>query len=203
MGFDEASDFYSAKLLDLLLHDVKDYTEELSQIIKGKSVAVIGAGPNLEEVKKVDEEVIISADGATNYLVYREIIPDIIVTDLDGITVFPKDSIYVVLAHGNNVELIKEKVPILKSRKIIGTTQVFPFGRLKLFGGFTDGDRAVVLASIFGARKVSLYGMDFDSGLVGKYSKPYYEKSLPASWLKKNKLKIAKWVIEEVFSKSL
>jgi uncharacterized Rossmann fold enzyme len=204
LGFREEEDYYSAVLLDqLLANNYEDYTEELRNLIRGKTVAVVGAGPNLEQVEYLNEDVIISSDGATNYLVSKGIKPDVIVTDLDGISVYPKNSIYVVLAHGNNTEYLVSKFPFISGRKLIGTCQVFPFGRLKLFGGFTDGDRAVVLASLFQAKAIRLYGMDFDSGVVGKYSKPYYENNLPASWIKKNKLKIAKHVIEEVFNKTL
>ncbi|BCU69539.1 hypothetical protein KN1_08360 [Stygiolobus caldivivus] len=186
-----------------MLSGVDDYTEDLAITIKGKKVAVVGAGPNLEDVRDIDADVIISADGATNYLVSRGIEPDVIVTDLDGLTVYPYRPLYVILAHGNNIDMLKEKVHHLRDKKVIGTSQVFPFGRLKLFGGFTDGDRGVVLASVFGAKSIVTYGMDFDSGVVGKYSKPYYKNNLPASWTKRNKLKIAKYIIEGVFSKTL
>ena len=53
----------------------------------------------------------------------------------------------------------------------IGTTQIDPsdFKNLYNFGGFTDGDRAVFLASHFKAKKIFLIGFDFD-GKMGKYS---------------------------------
>ncbi|MDT7875254.1 MAG: 6-hydroxymethylpterin diphosphokinase MptE-like protein [Sulfolobaceae archaeon] len=162
-------------------------------------MAVVGAGPNLENVKEIDADTIISADGATNYLVQIGIEPDIIVTDLDGITRFPKNSIYVVLAHGDNIHLLPK---VKEMRRVIGTCQVMPFGKLKLFGGFTDGDRGVVLAKYFNADKITLEGMDFDSGIVGKYSKPYYKQNSYADWKKKNKLQIAKYIINLVSSKS-
>jgi len=170
------------------------------EIIKGKKVAVIGAGPSLEQIKEIDADVIISADGATNYLYRIGIIPDIVVTDLDGINVFPQEPIYVIHAHGNNIGKL-DKVNNMK--KIIGTCQVYPFGKLHLFGGFTDGDRGVVIAKIFGAKEIKLYGMDFDSNYIGKYSKPPYKYDLPMTWVKRNKLKIAKHIIEQVLRKDL
>lgn len=175
-------------------------TDELAEIIQNRKVAVVGAGPSLENVKEIDADVIISADGATNYLNEIGIIPDIIVTDLDGLTVFPASPIYIVLAHGDNIDKLY-KVNYMK--KVIGTCQVFPFGKLHIFGGFTDGDRGVVLAKLFGAKKIVLFGMDFDSDYVGKYSKPIYKKNLPLSLVKRNKLKIAKYITELFLRKDL
>jgi len=180
------------------IKDDEEVTE--MEIIKGKKVAVVGAGPTLEQIREIDADIIISADGATNYLYKIGITPDIIVTDLDGIAVYPQNSIYIVHAHGNNIDKL-DKVNNMK--KIIGTCQVYPFGKLHLFGGFTDGDRGVVLAKMFGAKDIILYGMDFDSNYIGRYSKPPYKNNLPISWVKRNKLKIAKYIIELILRKDL
>jgi len=195
-GFPFSKDYYSASLLNLMIRE--DLTREL-EIIRGKDVAVVGAGPSLVDHREFEGEVMISADGATNYLLSLGIVPDVIVTDLDGITQFP-DSLYVVHAHGDNYHLL-HKVSELK--RVVGTTQVPPFGRLKLFGGFTDGDRAVVLARAFGARRIRLYGMDLDSPMVGRYSKPWLSSDSPASRLKRLKLRVAKDIINEVIGKDL
>lgn len=178
-----------------------DYTYLLEDTIKNKTIAVIGAGPSLAKLKKgdVDADVIIAADGATNYLVEIGIIPDIIVTDLDGIIRFP-DSIYVVLAHGDNIQHLNK---VTKMRKVIGTCQVSPFGRLKVLGGFTDGDRGVVLAKKFGARKIILYAMDLDSNYIGRFSKPWLSSDVPISTIKREKLKIAKLIINSVLQQNL
>ncbi|WP_338603532.1 6-hydroxymethylpterin diphosphokinase MptE-like protein [Sulfolobus tengchongensis] len=195
LGFNERDDYISASILNYM---VRDYDEsELRDLIKGREVAIIGAGPNLININKIEEEIIIASDGATNYLVNIGIIPDVIVTDLDGIQVFPRQAIYVVLAHGDNIELL---IKVKELDKVIPTVQVLPFGRLKLYGGFTDGDRAVVLAKYMGARKIKLYAMDFDSGLVGRFSKPYYQKDVPASMIKRKKLEIARMIIEQVLN---
>jgi uncharacterized Rossmann fold enzyme len=172
---------------------------DLLNIINGKEVAVVGAGPTLEKIDEIHEKIIISADGATNYLVSKGIIPDIIVTDLDGIDTFP-NAIYVVHAHGNNINLLYK---VYNMQKVIGTGQVFPFGKINLFGGFTDGDRAVIIAKKFGASNIILYGMDFDSNLIGKFSKPYFTSDMPISWLKRNKLKIAKEIVKLTLEQNL
>jgi hypothetical protein len=44
----------------------------------------------------------------------------------------------------------------------VGTTQSVPFDRIYNFGGFTDGDRAALIAKKFGARKIRLYGFNFE-----------------------------------------
>lgn len=192
LRFSYAKDYYSAQILNQLISE--DYTYLLEEI-KGKKVAVVGAGPSLTHIKEIDADIVISADGATNYLVKRGIIPDIIVTDLDGIEVYPEKSIYVVLAHGDNIDKMQK---IRRMKYVIGTCQVMPFGRLRLFGGFTDGDRAVILAKKFNAKKILLYAMDFDSDYAGKFSKPWYDTDVPISWLKKEKLKIAKNIVNEI-----
>ena len=60
----------------------------------------------------------ICADGAVTALLEEEIIPDIVVTDLDGkiediIDSNKNGAVMVVHAHGNNMENIKKYVPVL------------------------------------------------------------------------------------------
>ncbi|MCI2415566.1 MAG: DUF115 domain-containing protein [Candidatus Aramenus sp.] len=192
LGFSEEDDYKSASILNQML---RDNPLDLLEEMRGRKVAVVGAGPSLEEVREIDADVVVSADGATNFLVKRGVIPEFVVTDLDGIEVFPKESVYVVLAHGDNVHLLGK---VYNMENVIGTCQVMPFGRLNLFGGFTDGDRAVVLAKRFGAREIVLYGMDLESNFIGKFSKPYLKDNVPVSWMKREKLKIAKAIIDMV-----
>ncbi|MCH4815299.1 6-hydroxymethylpterin diphosphokinase MptE-like protein [Saccharolobus shibatae] len=195
-GFKERDDYISASILNYLVN--KEYDEsELRDIIKGREIAVVGASPQLDKINKIEEDVIIAADGATNYLINIGVIPDIVVTDLDGLQTFHKNPIYVVLAHGDNISLLPK---VKEMDKVIPNSQVMPFGRLKLYGGFTDGDRAVVLAKYMGARKIRLYAMDFESGIIGKYSKPYYKRDVPASMIKRKKLEIARMIIEQVLN---
>jgi hypothetical protein len=72
----------------------------------------------------------------------------------------------VVHAHGDNAD----KLGCVKSfKKCIGTTQTKEVGKICNFGGFTDGDRCVFLASHFGAAKIFMFGMDFGPR-IGIYS---------------------------------
>ena len=164
--FDEKKDNESAIQLNSLLKNTKA-NNKLTNLIRGKTVVVIGSGPSLSrdinKIKNLPKLTKIAADSSVKILVENQIIPEIIVTDLDGDEHTLKklartNSVFVVHAHGDNIEKIK----IAKRFKHwIGTTQSTAFGKLQNFGGFTDGDRAVFLASHFCAEKIILIGMDF------------------------------------------
>jgi len=195
-GYSEKEDEKSAVLLSELLMKKKLGTpKDLNNMIFGKNVYVFGAAGSLQDdAKKVKKEnaVFISADTATSLLIKKDIIPDIIVTDLDGlvddqVTANKKDATVVIHAHGNNIDRLERYVPMFDG-KIIGTTQSKPFDNIYNFGGFTDGDRAVCIADCFGAKKIFLAGFDFEN--VGKYSK--------SKELKMKKLKWAKRIIEKI-----
>lgn len=194
--FSKKEDEKSAILLSKLLDGKKLVKpENLNNIISGKNVYVFGAAGSLQDdVKKVKKEkaVFISADPATSLLMEKNIMPDIVVTDLDGVVedevkANKKGAIAMIHAHGNNIDRLERYVPMFDG-KIIGTTQSKPFDNIHNFGGFTDGDRAVCLADHFGAKKIFLAGFDFEN--VGKYSK--------SKELKMKKLGWAKRIIEKI-----
>ena len=177
----ESEDKKSAELLETLISNKSIFPlKNLSQLIKDKQVFVFGAGSSLENSiiknkKNFNPFIKISADGATSALIKHAIIPDIIVTDLDGnvkdqIKSNNQGSIIIIHAHSDNKDKITKYLPKIKG-KIIGTTQTDPskFKNLHNFGGFTDGDRAVFIANHFKAKKINLIGFDFN-GKIGKYS---------------------------------
>lgn len=185
-GFSREDDENSATLLShLLIGHNAIRTSTLEEMISGKDVLVCGNAPKLEiDLKEVntDDYVIIAADGATAHLIDNEIIPHIIVTDLDGdvekeIESNQQGSIMVVHAHGDNTEKLLKYVPHLTN--ILGTTQAAPFENIHNFGGFTDGDRCVFLAYEFNAKSITLVGFDFNDRNVT----PMKEKKL--MWAKK------------------
>ena len=151
---------------------------KLTNLIKGKECIVLGAGPSLDaDLEKLEragflKKTLIAADGATSaVLKYRN--PEIIVTDLDGnvddqLKAWRQGSWLVVHAHGDNIAQVRRTLPKL-SERVIGTTQVEPFGKLCNFGGFTDGDRAAFMAHELGASKIYLAGMDLGTK-IGKHS---------------------------------
>ncbi|MDE1763197.1 MAG: DUF115 domain-containing protein [Thaumarchaeota archaeon] len=174
-GFDRKEDLRAARFLDSLL-ERKEPLGTLERMIRGHTVFVIGAGPSLSSaiphIKKFGQVTKIAADGATEALIENGIRPDIVVTDLDGSLEHLKkaseeNSIMVVHSHGDNIGTL----PLaLLFRHCIGTTEGRPFGRIRNFGGFTDGDRCVFLARYFGVEKIVLFGMDFGKK-IGTYSK--------------------------------
>jgi len=144
---------------------------------------------------------IISADGATTALLkLAEVVPDVVVTDLDGniddlLRADKLGSVMMVHGHGDNIGRLRKYVPRFKN--VIGTTQVEPRPNVYNFSGFTDGDRAVFLAVAIGAKLVALAGMDFGQ-TVGEYSK----KHVKSIEVKRQKLKIGKDLLEWLASKT-
>ena len=179
--FSVENDEKAADVLNTLLKQKSPMSiDKLNDLIVGKEIIIFGAGPSLENSiithkKMFANALTIAADGATTALLNYEILPDIIVTDLDGkvpdqVNANSHGSIVVIHAHGDNIDKIKKYVPKFKG-KIVGTTQINPepYDSIHNFGGFTDGDRAVYLADNFHAKKIFLTGFDFNNE-IGPYS---------------------------------
>ncbi len=164
-GYSRQEDENAARLLHSLAKKSTDI-KILKDKLQGKKVTICGAAKGLAtEIKKIDGTVI-AADESTSTLI-KHILPDIIVTDLDGkvenqIEANERGSIAVIHAHGDNVDAIKKYAPLFKSRVVL-TTQSKPFDNVHNFGGFTDGDRAFFMAKHFGSREIKLLGFDFEN----------------------------------------
>ena len=174
LNYSEKKDKESALILDSILKKT-DTIKKVRKLIEGKTIFVIGSGPSLSiaipKLKKLEKSIKIAADSSLKPLVDNGIIPDIIVTDLDGNEdtikkISKTKSIFVIHAHGDNIEKLQM---VKKMKNCIGTTQTNPFNKIQNFGGFTDGDRGVFLASYFNAKKIILFGMDFGNQ-IGKFS---------------------------------
>ncbi len=197
MGYSVEEDRKSAELLRELLMESDEYLlrKELEAVI-GRKVYVFGAGPSLERALEefdFSDGTLIAADGATTALLDFGIVPDVIVTDLDGRILDiklanDKGSFLVVHAHGDNRDKLVSYVPFLS--RILGTCQTEPLDIIYNFGGFTDGDRAVFLAEELGAREIALVGFDFGE-TVGKWSKPSLKDHSPVWESKRKKFKFA------------
>ncbi len=172
-GWTADGDETAARLLSSLLPDATPCLEKVEELIRGKDVIVCGKAPSLEkDMGTVDwwyKYTVIAADGATSVLLKQGIVPDIVVSDLDG---SPEDllhadslgSIILAHAHADNAESVKELVPKLKH--VVGTTQARPLKNVYNFGGFSDGDRCVFLAKEFGAKSIKIIGFDLDDTRV-------------------------------------
>ena len=201
-GYLEKDDLISVRKLDSLLKG-KNSKREFQNMIQGKTVFIIGAGPSLTKslkyIKKSKDVTKIVADGAVRALLEKNIKPDILVTDLDGdlksIEKIGKTMIPIIVhAHGDNYE----KLEIVKKLKnVVGSTQTRKIGKIENFGGFTDGDRCVFLAEYFNASKIVLIGMDFGQK-IGKYSK----HRIINRKIKIKKLKFGKKIVEWIGTKS-
>jgi len=211
-GYDVKKDEEAAHILSSLLRGERLGISTLKERLQGKAVVVLGAGPSLESNLHdlmlsgiTDRVVLVAADGATRATLDRNLIPRVIVTDLDGgvnyvVKACRLGSIAVVHAHGDNIDLVKRYVPILKGH-VIGSVQVKPPPNVYNFGGFTDGDRAVFIAETMGASIIILAGMDLGR-VVGRYSKPWLKDHVEASQVKAKKLEVAKELLEWLSSRS-
>ena len=201
-GYKEIDDLHSAQKLNSFLKK-KFLKKEFQELISGKVVFVIGAGPSLSKslsyIKRCKNVTKIVADGAVQALLEKNMRPDILVTDLDGdlksIKKIGKTKIPIIVhSHGDN----SNRLQMVKNfSNVNGTTQTNRFGKIENFGGFTDGDRCVFLGVFFGAKKIVLIGMDFGQE-IGKYSK----QKVTNRKIKLKKLKFGKKILEWFASKS-
>jgi len=172
-NYSEKKDKESAVILNSIIKK-SNINEKIISLVKDKTVFVIGSGPSLSTaipiLKNFKKAIKIAADSSVKPLVENGIIPDIVITDLDGdestLKKIGRKSIFIVHAHGDNIEKLEFAK---KFKKCIGTTQSNPFNKIQNFGGFTDGDRGVFLANHFDAKKIILFGMDFGEK-IGMYS---------------------------------
>ena len=142
-GFSKKQDSEAAFMLNSIIKNPIS-VKKIKNILKGKTVFVIGAGPSLSSsiptLKKFSKTPIIVADSALEILVKNNILPDIVVTDLDGDEktlkkIGRKNSIMIVHAHGDNIA----KLHLAENfQNCIGTTQGKVLGKLFNFGGFTS-----------------------------------------------------------------
>ena len=186
LKIDETMDYEARNLILRLGKDrMLDY-KILKDKIYNKSVAVIGFAIKNNELDKINEDVLITSGKSVIKIkeLKRDFIPDVHVTDLEEEDLIPKleknGCIIVAHAHGDNIKKIKKVIP--KLSRFIATTQVAPIYKVYNFGGFTDGDRAALLAKKMGAKKVTLYGFDFENVLNSK---------------KRKKMKWAKYILQK------
>jgi len=169
-------------------HDLID-DDELSRYISKNSTIYGGAYAG----GSAPSGTVIATGASIPILLSENVVPDIIVTDLDGDVGSQKKassmgSVTVMHAHGDNTDAIMEHAKDF-SGKVILTTQSRPDLVVHNFGGFTDGDRAVCIARHFHS-DIRLEGFDLDNVAAKEGSDPC---------IKRKKLQWAKRIIFELF----
>ncbi len=192
-GWSEADDRASAQTLrDAVPH--RGGFRHVGTELKHRSVAtVVGCGPSIMDANVADlHGIIVAADGATEWLREQQMVPRIVVTDLDGDTealhwAAENGSSIVVHAHGAN----QDRMGVVSElgSLVCGTYQCAPnddLQPLRNLGGFTDGDRAVALCEDYGVREVRLLGFDFEAA-PSRYSGTWNPatKMQKLAWAKK------------------
>ncbi|MFC7134059.1 MULTISPECIES: 6-hydroxymethylpterin diphosphokinase MptE-like protein [Salinibaculum] len=171
-GFERAADERARDLLAELLADER--TLALDGLdADGETVAVAGAGPNLEAetAMAAEADAVFAASTAADRLLSAGVTVDCMVTDLDKnpgtVRSLTERGVPVAVhAHGDNVPAVREHVPTFDADWVLPTTQAAPVGPVVNPGGFTDGDRAAFLADHLGAERLVFPGWDFDDPSV-------------------------------------
>jgi uncharacterized Rossmann fold enzyme len=197
MDIDRTSDESSARSLKMLTLNSNIISDEELASLMTKEIIIAGGNISADGIRSLKDiqkdktkRTLISAGSATDVLVANGVIPDIVVTDLDGNAEEQKKasssgSVTIIHAHGDNSHLVMRHAKDFNGRIMI-STQSAPDMALCNFGGFTDGDRAVCTARHFGAKKIMLIGFDMDA--------PAYKPGTDPD-IKKRKLKWAKKII--------
>lgn len=169
LNLSSEADEQSVRMLRMLTLNSNLVLDNILENIIGDTVTVFGDAASLEkDIESLTPEgTLISAGSATERVLDAGITPHILVTDLDGdiesqIKVSDSGAVTVVLAHGDNSDIIAEYIASFKGPLIL-TTQGRPAGIVTNYGGFTDGDRAVCIARHFGAKRILLEGFDFET----------------------------------------
>ncbi len=177
------------KEASLLLSSFQPDAEKLLQLLnhyRNRDFTVIG--PHGGKFYSGNTNIIIVADSAIDRV---QNTPHLIVTDLDGnlhkiLDYFHSGSILCIHAHGDNINQMASFMPMVGS-SFIGTSQVPEEKYLMNIEGFTDGDRAVIMADRLGAKTIRLDGFNFSEPVEKKNSR---DKNL--------KLKYAEMIIRSV-----
>ena len=162
------------------------FTQEgdISNHIKGRDLVIVGAGIN--SFTDIPESNLLVADGALRACLERGMIPEFIVTDLDGyisdlIWASEHGSKVIMHSHGDNLAALYRYSSYIRP---ICVTSTYPSTGTSCWGGFTDGDRALMMALSLGCKSVQLIGFDFSR--IGDYSGKYSPRKLEKlAWAKK------------------
>ncbi len=145
--------------------------ERVATRLRGRDVIVVGLAPGAgppplwRRPGGGTPVAVVAADGAAEVCLTAGLVPDVVVSDLDGpipseVAANQRGSLVVVHAHGDNRSAISEWVPHFPG-ELVGSWAGPPQDGVIDVGGFTDGDRAAFLADHVGAHRILLWGFDF------------------------------------------
>jgi uncharacterized Rossmann fold enzyme len=164
-GYSREEDERAAHILAALAED-RALCDDICMARLFNDTATVVAGPSSSGagIAELAIGTTLSVGIGTGLLLKEGRVPDLVVTDLDGdvaldLEANERGAVLVVHAHGDNISALIGIIPSVKGRLVL-TTQSTPFGPVRNYGGFTDGDRAVALAVHFGVRRLRLIGFD-------------------------------------------
>lgn len=167
-----------------LVSNTKQNISLIKERIEGNNLILVGAG--LKNDTKIPNKNIIVADGALRACLEQDITPSIVVTDLDGyipdiLCAREKGSEIVLHAHGDNIARVFQYILEIDPNCI---TTTYPSVTSSCWGGFTDGDRALMMSLSLNCNTVKMMGFDYK--IIGDYSGDYSPRKLEKLfWAKK------------------
>ena len=148
----------------------------ITDYFRGRDFVLIGAAIN--QSSSIPNSSLIVADGALRACLQRNIIPELIISDLDGyipdiIWATQNGSKIIIHAHGDNISRVHQYSAKLNP---ICMTSTYPSDSTFCWGGFTDGDRATMMSLSLGCASIKLLGFDFNK--VGSFSGEYSPRKM-------------------------
>ena len=188
-NFSEVREEIAARLVSRL-----NYTKSsLQSSFVNREFVLVGAG--LTESDTLPEKNLIVADGALRGCLNRDVVPEWVISDLDGyisdiLWASQNGSKIIIHAHGDNLARVSLYSNQINPECI---TTTYPSPHTSCWGGFTDGDRSVMMCLSLGSKSVKLVGFNFEE--VGTFTGEYSPRKL-------EKLQWAKKIINECQQRS-
>ena len=188
-GFSRIREEVASRLASRILMQEGD----IASHILDRDMAIVGAG--IIPSTKIPELDLVVADGALRACLERGIVPEFIVTDLDGyvsdvIWATEHGSKVIVHCHGDNMAALYQYSSHIRP---VCITSTYPSVDTSCWGGFTDGDRALMMLLSLGCKSARLVGFDFSR--IGDYSGDYSPRKL-------EKLEWAQKIVNECMARS-
>ena len=176
-----------------LVSRLKFTNNSIKSSFENKDLVIVGAA--LTESTIIPSKNLLVADGALRGCWERGIIPEWIISDLDGyipdiVWASQNGSNVIVHAHGDNISRVSQYCNQINP---ICITTTYPSSYTSCWGGFTDGDRSVMMSLSLGCKSIKLIGYNFEE--LGSFSGEYSPNKL-------EKLKWAERIINECKTRS-